>query len=77
MSAECIASMIKSFITSTDKTTTFDDVMSLIKAWSCKIFIDRMNLKVMKWVNRSDGMLPDISNYIIKISSFKKVDRIG
>lgn len=54
----------------------FDHEMPTIKSRSCKIFINWMNVKVFERINRSWAMLPNISNYIIKITCFKIIDRI-
>lgn len=76
MSSEWISSMIKSLISCTDETTSFYYIMSVIKSWSCKVLIKRVNLEAFKGVDRIDSMLPDIANNIKETICFKHVNRV-
>ena len=49
--------------------------MAIIEARDCEVLVDWMNLEILERVERSDGVLPNIANYIIEISCFEQVDR--
>lgn len=76
MPSKSISWKIFGFISSAYETSSFYYIVSVIKSWCCKILIDRMNLKTIKWVNRSDCVLPNISNNIIEFTFFKEIDWI-
>ena len=50
--------------------------MAIIEARDCEVLVDWMNLEILERVERSDGVLPNIANYIIEISCFEHIDRI-
>jgi len=68
--------MINCLVTCTDETTSFYKIMSVIKSWCCKIFINRMNLKSFKRIDWSDCMLPNITYNIVKSLSLEHINRI-
>lgn len=69
MSSESIASMVKSFISSTNETASLDDVVPLIESRSGEVFVNWMDFETMERIDWCDGMLPDVSNYIIEVTS--------
>ena len=75
MPSKGISNVKESFIACADETATFKDVMAIIEARDCKVFIYRMDLEILEQVERSDGVLSNITNYIIEISCFEQVDR--
>lgn len=77
MSSECIPGMLDGLISSTNKTSTFDHIMPSIESGGREVFIDGMDLKVSKWVDRGWAMLPNIPHYIVEVSGFEIVGRIG
>ena len=77
MSSESISCMVKHLISSTNEASSLDNIMSIIKSWSGKIFINRMDLKAFKRINGSDCMLPDISHNIVEAILVKHVDWVG
>lgn len=50
--------------------------MSIVKSRRCEVLIDRMNLKAFKRINRSNSVLPNITNYIIETLGLEHVNRI-
>lgn len=76
VSSKGISSVIQGFISRADEASSFDDIVSLVECWSCKILINRMNLELFEGVNWSYCMLPNIANNIIKTLSLKVIDRI-
>ena len=40
--------------------------MTIVECWGCEVFVNRVNFKLTKRVNRSYSMLPYITNDIIK-----------
>ena len=76
MSSKLISSILQSVVTSTNKTTSFWYSVSAIESRRWVIFITRMKLEILKRIDWSGAVLPNISNDIIKITNFKKVDRI-
>lgn len=52
MPSKSISCIFQRFISSTNKASSFYHEMSSIKSWSCKIFIDWMDNKILKWVYR-------------------------
>ncbi len=71
VSPEGIASVIKGLISSTNEAASLDNIMSLVKGRGCEVFIDWMDFKSVERINRSDRMLPNISNNIKEIASFE------
>lgn len=71
-----ISRMINCLVTCTDETASFYKIMSVIKSWCCKIFINWMDLKSFKRINWSNRMLPNVSNNIIKSLSLEHINRI-
>ncbi len=66
MSSEGVSCMIKSFISSADETSSFHNVMSVIKSWSGKVLVNWMDFEPFKWVNWSDSVLPNVSYDIVE-----------
>ena len=68
MSSEGISRVKQGFISSTDETSSFDDVMSVIEGWGSEIFIDGMDFKVLERIDGSQRMLPDVSDDVVELS---------
>jgi hypothetical protein len=65
MTTESVSSVVKSLVSSADEAAAFDTIMSLIKCRRSKIIINGMILKLVKRIDWSDGVLPDIANNVI------------
>jgi len=77
MSSEVCSTMILSIASGTYKTASFENVVSLIETRCSIILINWMNLKILIRINRSNSMLPHVTNYVIEISSLEHVNRVG
>ena len=69
--------MIKGFVTSADEAAALDEVMPFVEGGRGEVFVYRMHFEIGEGVDGSDGVLPDVSDDIVKICSFEEVDGIG
>ena len=76
MSSEILSWLRQSLVSSWNKASSFDDIMSIVKSNSWEILIGGMNFKFIEGVKRSNGMLPDVTDYIMELSLFEHVNRV-
>ena len=76
MSSEGISCMINSRVSCAYEAASFNHVVTLIISGGRKVLVNWVDLEVLEWINRSNSMLPNIANYIVKISSFEHIYRV-
>lgn len=74
---EGISGMVEGLIASRDKTASLDDIVPFVIGGGCEVFIDRVDLKFLKRVDRSNRVLPHITHDVVEISNFEHIHRVG
>jgi len=76
MSSEGVSGVIEGLVAGADKTASLDEVVSVVKSRSREVLIDRVNFKAFEGINRSNCVLPDISNNVVEPLYLEHIDWI-
>jgi hypothetical protein len=76
MSSEGVSGVIERLITSADETSSLDEVVSVVESRSREVLIDGVDFETFEGINRSNCVLPDISNNVVEPLCLEHIDRI-
>ena len=76
VSSEILSSMFQSLVTCRKETSSKDQSMTLVECIRAEILVNWMDLEVTKGVERSYGVLPNVSYQIVKITYLEHIYRI-
>lgn len=76
MSSEGVSGVIESLVAGADETSSLDKVVSVVESRSREILIDGVDFETFEGINRSNCVLPDISNNVVESLCLEHIDRI-
>ncbi len=76
MSSEGVSGVIESLVAGADETSSLDEVVSVVESRSREVLINGVNFETFERINRSNCVLPDISNNVVKPLCLEHIDRI-
>lgn len=74
--AEGVSRVVQRFVASADETAAFDDVVALVEGGGGEVLVDWVDLEAFERVDGRDGVLPDVADHIVEITSLEEVHRV-